>query len=135
VQDSPTDIWVDSAVSLAGGRELWGIPKEMADLDLAHEPTFRGTAKVGSTVVASADARRGVRSVRLPFPVVGTALQALDGALARTPLRAGGHIHLARSRWELDGPLAWLRPYRPFLTVAATDFTLRFGPRRRSSRT
>jgi hypothetical protein len=127
---SITDIWVDSAVSLAGARELWGIPKELADFDLAHEP-FHGTAKVGSTVVASVNARRGDRGVRLP--IVGTTFQALDGALARTPLRAGGRVHLAHARWDVDGPLGWLRPYRPFATVAATDFTLRFGPR--SSRT
>lgn len=107
-----------------------GHPKEPADFDLAHEPSFHGTAKVGSTVVATADARRGARGMRLPFPVVGTTLQALDGGLARTPLRAGGRLHRARATWTVAGPLAWLRPYRPFLTVAATDFTLRFGPRR-----
>jgi acetoacetate decarboxylase len=127
---SITDIWVDSTTSLAGGRELWGIPKDLADFDLAHEPTFHGTAKVGSTVVATAAGRRGTRGVRLPFPLAGTTLQALGDGLARTPLRAGGRIHLARTTWEVDGPLAWLRPYRPFLTLAATDFTLRFGPRR-----
>src|SRR4051812_42341112 len=29
-----TDIWVDSPESMAGGRALWGIPKELADLPL-----------------------------------------------------------------------------------------------------
>lgn len=127
---SITDIWVDSAASLAGGRALWGIPKDMAEFDLSHSPAFHGTAKVGSTVVAAAEGRRRDRGLRLPFPVLGTTLQALDGELARTPLRAGGRVHLASTTWEFDGRLAWLRPYRPFLTVAATDFTLRFGPRR-----
>jgi hypothetical protein len=78
-------------------------------------------------VVATADGHRGLR---LPFPVVATIFQSLGGELARTPLRAGGRIHTARATWEVDGPLAWLKPYRPFLSVAATDFTLRFGPRR-----
>ena len=29
-----TDIWVDSATSLEGGRSLWAIPKELAKLDV-----------------------------------------------------------------------------------------------------
>jgi hypothetical protein len=69
--------------------------------------------------------------VRPPFPVLGSTLQTLGDAVARTPLRAGGRLHTARAEWRVDGPLAWLRPYRPFLTIATTDFTLRFGPRRR----
>lgn len=124
---SITDIWVDSAASRAGGRELWGIPKEMAEFDLTHGPSFHGTARVDGVEVASADGSRGRRGVRPPFPVLGSTLQTLAGGLARTPLRAGGRIHLARAKWRVDGPLEWLRPYRPFLTVAATDFTLRFG--------
>lgn len=127
---SITDIWVDSKASRAGGRELWGIPKEMAEFDLAHGPVFHGTARVDGVAVASADGRRGQRGVRPPFPVLGSTLQTLAGDLARTPLRAGGRLHLARASWNVDGPLEWLRPYRPFLTVATTDFTLRFGPRR-----
>ncbi|TDV57373.1 acetoacetate decarboxylase family protein [Actinophytocola oryzae] len=128
---SITDIWVDSAASMAGGRELWGIPKDMAEFEMAHEPSFDATARLGKTVVASAHGTRGRRGLRLPFPLLGRASQALRGRLAHTPLRAGGRVHTARATWEVDGPLAWLRPYEPFLTVAATDFTLRFGPRRR----
>ena len=29
-----TDIWVDSPASVAGGRELWAIPKGLCDFDL-----------------------------------------------------------------------------------------------------
>ncbi|WP_392959099.1 acetoacetate decarboxylase family protein [Streptomyces sp. LN245] len=36
-----TDIWVDSAASMAGGRELWGIPKEMADFDIDRTMAVR----------------------------------------------------------------------------------------------
>jgi hypothetical protein len=128
---SITHIWVDSAASRAGGRELWGIPKEMADFELVHSPGFRGAARVNGTLVAEAAGRRGRRGVRPPFPVVGSTLQTLRGEVARTPLRATGRLHRARAAWRVDGPLAWLHPYRPFATVATTDFTLRFGPRRR----
>jgi hypothetical protein len=127
---SITDIWVDSAASRAGGRELWGIPKEMAEFDLTHGSSFHGSARVGDTVLASADGTRGKGGARPPFPVLGSTFQTLAGALARTPLRAGGRIHLARATWHVAGPLEWLRPYRPFLTVATTDFTLRFGSKK-----
>lgn len=127
---SITDIWVDSAVSLAGGRALWGIPKDMAEFDMTHEPSFTGVAKINGGLVAEASVRRGRAGVRLPFPLRGTALQTLRAALVSTPLRATGRVHLATATWRLGGPLAWLRPYRPFLTVAAEDFALRFGPRR-----
>lgn len=47
------------------------------------------------------------------------------------PLRATGRVHSAKASRQVDGPLSWLRPHRPFVTVAAVDFDLRFGPRRR----
>ena len=38
-----THMWVDSPASRAGGRELWGYPKELASFDLAIDPS--GTAR------------------------------------------------------------------------------------------
>lgn len=127
---SITDIWVDSAASKTGGRELWGIPKEMAEFTMTHEPSFHGTVRVAGGQVARARVTRRRAGLRLPFPVRGTVAQTLDAALAVTPLLATARVHLATAEWSVGGPLAWLRRYRPFLTVAVTDFGLRFGPRR-----
>lgn len=44
-----TDIWVDSAASMAGGRELWGIPKEMADFAIDRTAGVRAAAATGRT--------------------------------------------------------------------------------------
>lgn len=120
---SITDIWVDSAASRAGGRELWGIPKELADFEIT--PSGHCVARVDGELVAEARVtpRRG--GLRSPFPLRGTIWQTLNAALARTPLRATGRVHLAKGSWRVAG---WLRPYRPFLTIAAVDFGLRFGP-------
>jgi hypothetical protein len=128
---SITDIWVDSPASKAGGRELWGIPKELADFEITHAPAFHGVARVEGEAVAEARVAPRRAGLRLPFPLPGTIWQTLDATLARTPLRATGKVHLAQGNWRVGGPLAWLRPYRPFLTIAAVDFGLRFGPRRR----
>ena len=35
---SITDIWVDSPASVAGGRELWAIPKGLCDFTLRDQP-------------------------------------------------------------------------------------------------
>jgi len=145
-----TDIWVDSPSSKAGGRELWGIPKELADFKLVHEPTFTGVATAGETLLAEAQVQKQFQDiqlpfrqknaaprrfppkggVRLPFPVKGTVLQTLNGTLAHTPVRATGRINLARGTWQFGGPLTWLSGRRPLTTITATDFQLRFGPRR-----
>ncbi|MFI9009091.1 acetoacetate decarboxylase family protein [Actinosynnema sp. NPDC053489] len=126
-------IWVDSAASRAGGRELWGIPKESARFEW------------GAGLVASARDERGpiaavrARSPRfgVRLPVATSTFQAFDGGggdgVARTPLRATARVSPVRATWDVDpaGPLAWLLPHRPLLGVAVDRFRLRFGPRRR----
>ncbi|GAB2993872.1 hypothetical protein LWP59_32410 [Amycolatopsis acidiphila] len=106
-----------------------GIPKELAEFEIEHEPSFTGSATNGS-LLAEATVRRVTPGLRLPFPVTGVVLQTLNTALARTPVRAGGRISFAKGSWRVSGGLAWLRPYRPFATIAAQDFAMRFGPRR-----
>ncbi|HVV13935.1 acetoacetate decarboxylase family protein [Amycolatopsis sp.] len=123
-----TDIWVDSPSSRAGGRELWGIPKELAEFKLVHEPTFTGTAS-DSSLLAEAGVRPATRGLPLPFPVTGTVLQTLRGELARTPVRASGRIRWAKGIWRTSGALGWLAGHRPFATVKAEEFKLRFGPK------
>lgn len=124
-----TDIWVDSPASRAGGRELWGIPKELAEFEIEHEPSFAGAASNGS-LLAEAAVRQVTPGVRLPFPVTGVVLQTLHDAVARTPVRARGTVGLGKGSWRVGGGLDWLRPYRPFATITARNFELRFGPRR-----
>ncbi|MFD0200666.1 MULTISPECIES: acetoacetate decarboxylase family protein [Saccharothrix] len=120
-------IWVDSETSRAGGRQLWGIPKELAEFDRGRD-------------LAARDARGPIASVRvgasrlgLLLPVVGSTWQAFGDGLARTPLRATGRVAPVRATWHVDpsGPLAWLLPHRPLISVAVRRMRLRFGPRRR----
>ena len=68
-----TDIWVDSPESVAGGRELWAIPKGLCDFSLESEhrgplSTTEWTARLGRTPIASARFRDVSRAgLRLPF--------------------------------------------------------------------
>jgi acetoacetate decarboxylase len=130
-----TDIWVDSPASMAGGRELWAIPKGLCDFTLE-------TSHVGPVSrtewAASADRRPIARArftdvsraaVRLPFRS-GLWQPGIDGGGPRTaPLRGSSRTLPCRGHWEFapDGPLGWLAGRRPVASLRMTDFRLSFG--------
>ncbi|MEU8240032.1 acetoacetate decarboxylase family protein [Actinoplanes missouriensis] len=152
---SITDIWVDSVASREGGRRLWGIPKEMAELQLdadteplvdasasvapASIPSASGTSpsgtSAGGTFTSGTGGPIGSALVRLKgrlpgrFPLGFTVAQALGDAVRRTPVRGRGGLRTADAAWRADpdGPLAYLAGRRPVLSLAITDFWLVFG--------
>lgn len=133
---SITEIWVDSVASRDGGRALWGIPKDLADLELRTSPggDLVAAASTGPepgaprAPIGSASVRPGWR---LPgrWPTAMSVAQALGGAVVRTPVRGRAGVRLGSGTWrvEADGPLGYLAGRRPLLTVTLTDFRLRFG--------
>ena len=136
-----TDIWVDSPVSRAGGRELWAIPKELADfgLDTRHAgPLSRTgwtarvpTGSVGRRAVATArftDVSRA--AVRLPLRGGTRQPPLVPGALPVAAAIAGtARVLPGRGHWDFDadGPLAWLCGGRQLATFRLHDFRLAFG--------
>lgn len=122
-----TDIWVDNAVSLAGGRALWGIPKDLARFTGLAAQLPSGTA--GGPIASAHFRPRRVPSLPLPLALPGSVVQTRDGETTATPIRASGRLRAARARWRFDpeGPLAWLGRARPVASVVAEDFALRFG--------
>lgn len=120
---SIVDIWVDSPASRAGGRELWGIPKELAELEVTATGARAGT-------IAEARLAAGLR---LPgrWPTRFSVIQALGGSTKISPVRARAAIRLAKATWQVvpDGPLAYLAGRRPLLTLALRDFHMLFGHR------
>ena len=126
---SITHVWVDSEASLRGGRELWGIPKELASFRI------EGAGYTAYTPAGELIARATVRGgAVLPgrWPAACTVAQQLAGELAQTPARSTSRLCLIGSCWEFatEGPLAWLTAARPLGGVSLLDFALRFGPRR-----
>lgn len=119
-------IWVDSAASAAGGRELWGIPKQLADFtrtETAHAVTMAmGTA-------ARIDARYGQCRVpgmpRLPL----TTLQVLDGRRTLAHNHVIGRVTALHAQWTVDphGPLGYLAGRTPFISFAIRDASIIFG--------
>jgi hypothetical protein len=117
---SITGIWVDSVASRDGGRELWGIPKDLARLSFGAELTADGIATA-----------RILPGFQLPgrWPVRGSVTQLLAGRAKTTPVRGRAGLQLAGTHWRLpaDGSLGYLRGRRPWLTVTLHDFEIVFG--------
>ena len=123
---SITEIWVDSVASRDGGRALWGIPKDLAELELRG--THDGGLRASARSIATASFRPG-RGLPGRWPTSMLVAQALDGAVRRTEVRGRAGLRLGRSRWHVEpgAQLGYLAGRRPLLTVTLTDFRLRFG--------
>jgi len=119
-------IWVDSAASRAGGRELWAIPKELETFTRTETST-EVTASMGS--VASIDAHFGRRIVPGMLQLALPILQVLGGRRVLSRNRVIGRIFGLRSDWDFspDGPLGYLSGRKPLLSVAIRDASIIFG--------
>ena len=133
---SITEIWVDSVASRDGGRALWGIPKDLAELTLRETGAGKTIAAAftgpepGSVPapIGSASLRAGVR-VPGRWPTALSVAQDLDGKVKRTRVRGRAGLRLGGATWRVDrhGPLGYLAGRRPLLSLTLTDFRLRFG--------
>ncbi|MFI1921429.1 acetoacetate decarboxylase family protein [Streptomyces sp. NPDC020377] len=123
-----TDIWVDSETSLAGGRALWGIPKEMAIFEVQRSDGMSCAAKTGrGTLAAGRFTERGGLPGRWPL-AFGLA-QTLDGRIRTSRVRGSAALRLSRAEWTApaDSRLGALGRRAPMVSLALRDFTLRFG--------
>lgn len=134
---SITDIWVDSPASVAGGRELWAIPKGLCDFtfETSHRGPLSSTnwsASIGRRPVASASFTDVSRAfVRTPFkggtwqPGIGDT----DGEERRANLSGSARSLPCRGHWDFDadGPLGWLRDARQLASFRMVDFQMSFA--------
>lgn len=134
---SISDIWVDSPASRDGGRQLWGIPKELAELELdpADGGGLAARAWTPAGPIAQAVFSTGRRYPgRWPFRF--SVVQLRDGQVAVTPVRGSAVAQRATATWrpQPGGGLAALSGRRPLLTVALRDVRIRFGRRNANER-
>jgi hypothetical protein len=134
---SITDIWVDSPASVAGGRELWAIPKGLADftLDSEHRGPFTTTdwgATEGRTPIAAASFKDISRAApRIPFKL-GTfqpGIPDTDGEERTATMRGSSKTLPARARWDInpDGPVGFLASARQVASFRQAAFRMSFG--------
>ena len=134
---SITDIWVDSPASVAGGRELWAIPKELCDFEL--DSVRRGpltttdwAASFGRRPIASAsftDVSRAMLRVPLKGGTWQPGIDDTDGEDRSADLRGSSKTLPCRGHWDFDpdGPLGWLRGARQLASFRQADFRMSFG--------
>ncbi|HZJ04218.1 MAG TPA: acetoacetate decarboxylase family protein [Nocardioidaceae bacterium] len=139
VRDGPvprvsiTDIWVNSTPSRDGGRSLWAIPKELADLhvdDRRRGPvasTSWSANDAGSPIAAARFTGLHRPALRLPFAFSTT--QQRDGRPVVTKVTGSARSLPCVARWDfgIDGPLAWLHGRQAVLSLRMSAFRLTFG--------
>lgn len=134
-----TDIWVDSPASVAGGRALWAIPKDLCDFTVRTErrgllTRTEWTTSLDGQPIASARFTDVSRfAPRLPFK--GTTWQqrpASDprgGEEVTAALTGSSKALPCRGSWTFDpqGPLGWLHGKRTLASFRQADFAMSFG--------
>lgn len=130
-----TDIWVDSPASMAGGRALWAIPKQLCDFDL--ETSFRGpaaqtewSARVGRHPIVEASFT-DISRIAPRTPSKGLVVQPpIDDHTEPVSVTMAGSAKAlpCRGRWVFaaDGPLAFLRGARQLASFRMAAFRLTF---------
>jgi acetoacetate decarboxylase len=137
-----TDIWVDSEESLAGGRSLWAIPKDLAKLELSDRrlgPTshteFAGHADGREIASGQFAALPGVSLLRTPFHAATSQFRD-DPPTDSGPrsevvssMTGSSRTFPALATWDFaaDGPLGFLHGRRPVASFRLTDLRLTFG--------
>ncbi|WP_435742204.1 acetoacetate decarboxylase family protein [Nocardioides sp. SYSU DS0663] len=131
------DIWVDSAASVAGGRELWAIPKGLCDFRLESErrgPFARTewAATLDGQPVASARFTDGARlAPRVPFKgsTWQPGIEDTGGQDRSAVLQGSAQAMPCWGAWEFDadGPLGWLAGRRALASFRMRAFRMSFG--------
>jgi hypothetical protein len=133
-----TDIWVDSADSREGGRELWAIPKELCDFRLSNTGNrlqrTSWTASLAGRPIARAQFS-DVSNLTLRTPFKGATRQERPpedhraGEEVLATLKGSAKVLPCRGSWEFNdaGPLAWLAGKRPLASFRMADFSMAFG--------
>ncbi len=132
---SITDIWVDSPASLAGGRALWAIPKELCSFSSSRSTTgpltrttWQATQSDGTEIARARFSDVSRLAVRVPFTA-----HTFQPGIAETnfesrssPLSGHAKALPCRGHWDVnpDGPLGWLAGLPTLASFAMTDFTM-----------
>ncbi|MBW4511415.1 MAG: acetoacetate decarboxylase family protein [Scytonematopsis contorta HA4267-MV1] len=109
-------IYVDSADSVAGGREIWGLPKELAEF--SWENNERVTVQQGNKKLCSLGYQKQSLTLRPPqITVSGFSTMGTD--LLMFPAKFSSSLGFVGSKLEIpaESPFAELALGKPFLTV------------------
>jgi len=122
-------IYVDDLESLDAGREMFGLPKELAEFDWDEQLDGSGgvtVARDGETLVAARWSPPWPFALPLPFyaPLLGS----VSGDRRTFPALGKAHFGVGRLRLQIpmESPFSGLGLERPAVTLRADHLDLRF---------
>jgi acetoacetate decarboxylase len=122
---SISHIYVDNPDSVAGGREIWGLPKEMADFTWEHDN--RVTVRQGNRTLCSLNYNQQGFGWRQWLGA--SSFSTLEPNLLLFPAELDSRLGLVSSKLEIpsESPFAGLNIGQPLLTVHADNMQLKVG--------
>lgn len=122
---SITQIWVDSEISRDGGRELWGIPKELASFGFTGRRTFTAaTGITASTDTATATGAAATETATVDTAATSTAAEGATADTTATADTATGRTATTRADTAQAGTT---HPAPTDVWIATAAFTPRAG--------
>lgn len=128
-------IYVDNPDSVAGGREIWGLPKELAEFTWQKSNTYNHNSVLGDRVTVSQGSRTlcslnySQQSFGWRQGLGASGFSTLNSNLLIFPAQLDAHLGLTSSKLEVpvESPFASLALGQPWLTVRADEMNLRVG--------
>ena len=117
-------IYVDNPDSVAGGREIWGLPKEMAEFTWTDRSV---SVKQGDRALCCL--KYNWQSPALPLPLGASSFSSLGSNLLLFPAQVKARVGIVGSELEipLTSPFTGLDLGQPWLTVFADQMQLTVG--------
>lgn len=114
-------IYVDNPDSVAGGREVWGLPKELAQFTWTENSV---TVSQADNLLCKLDYHR--QSLGLPLKLSASAFSCLNSNLAIFPAIVESKFGLVSSKLEIpsNSPFAALNISQPILTIDSDRLNL-----------
>lgn len=118
-------IYVDNSDSIAGGREIWGLPKEMAEFNWELDKCV--TVRQGDRLLCSLNYNKP--SFALPQKLGASSFSALDSDLLLFPAQLEARLSLIGSKLEIpsESPFAQLNIGQPLISAYADQMSLVAG--------
>lgn len=120
-------IYVDNSDSVAGGREIWGLPKELAEFSWVKGDQSNVTVRQGNQQLCSLTYSQP--SFDLPIPLSGSVFSNLATDLLLFKGEFKSHLGLINSKLVVaaESPFASLNLGQPWLSVYCDDLRLVAG--------
>ncbi len=120
-------IYVDNPDSVAGGREIWGLPKQLAQFTWNENRT---TVQVSQSDQSLCSLTQQNTLPGLPLVLMAPVLSKVEQQLALFTGQVRLKLHLANIKLEVEpgSPLSQLRLHQPWLGFYADPLTLVANP-------